>query len=207
MNLEKLKLAEIQFLAAYPGGFSHPDIQAIRKKHNVDKLADFCQNVFAEEKFNQPDELLDNWIKVIARSSMISLFEKPKFKSFINTRQGHERTALAESLFQLLHGNAQDGFELQVNLLKAEKLAKWSIITAAPTYYRLNKEIFIKPTTAKGVIKHFELNGLTYHPTPTWEFYKNYRKAILQMRKQVDKSLSLSNPAFSGFLMMSLPKA
>jgi hypothetical protein len=137
---------------------------------------------------------------------MISIFEKPKFKSFINTRQGHERTMLVESLFELLHGKAQNGFELQVELLKTEKLAKWSIITAAPTYYRLTKEVFIKPTTAKGVIKHFELNDLVYNPTPSWDFYKKYRQAIMAMKKQVDKSLSPSNPAFSGFLMMSMPK-
>ena len=206
MNIEALKMAEIQFLAAYPGGFSHPDMQAIGKKHNVHKLADFCQEAFAKQKFNQPDELLDNWVKVIARSSMISLFEKPKFKSFVNTRQGHERKALAQSLYELLHGKQQNGFELQLDLLKQDKLAKWSIITAVPAYYRLDSAVFIKPTTAKGVIKHFELTDLTYSPMPTWDFYKRYSAAIMAMKKHVDPSLTINNPAFCGFLMMSLPQ-
>ena len=207
MNLKRLKFAEEQFLIEYPGGFNHPEMVAIgKKKHNVDRLSDFCQEAFAKNKFKDTDQILEDWIKVISRSSMISMFEKPKFKSFIGIKNSEERKTLVDSLNMLLHGNAQQGFELQLELLKTDKLAKWSIITAVPAYYNMQDEIFVKPTTAKGVVNYFELSDLTYKPTPSWEFYSRYRKYILAMKKKVDKNLKPNNPAFCGFLMMSLPK-
>lgn len=207
MNLQKLEQAQKQFLNTYPGGFSHPDMMAIGKKHNVHKLADFCVESFSEERFNQPDELLDNWIKVISRSSMISLFEKPKFKGFINTAIGDERKVLVDSLYEILHGKASIGFSLQCDLLKRDKLAKWTLVSAVPAYYRLHDEIFMKPNTVKGIIAHFELPDLLYKPSPSWAFYQNYRAQILQMKTHVDTNLKPNNPAFCGFLMMSLPNA
>ncbi|WP_054113440.1 hypothetical protein [Marinagarivorans algicola] len=207
MNLQKLKHAQKQFFSAYPGGFSHPDMIAIGKKHNVHKLADFCVESFAEERFNQPDELLDNWVKVVSRSSMISLFEKPKFKGFINTAMGDERKVLVDSLYEILHGKASIGFSLQCDLLKRDKLAKWTLISAVPAYYRLHDEIFMKPNTVKGIIAYFELPDLLYKPSPSWAFYQHYRAQILQMKAHIDESLKPNNPAFCGFLMMSLPNA
>lgn len=206
MHLKRLQFAEAEFLNTYPGGFSHPEMVAIGKKHNVNKLADFCQEAFAKPKFKHTDQILEDWIKVISRSSMISMFEKPKFKSFVNTRNSDEKKSLVDSLKLMLHGKAQQGFELQLDLLKIDKLAKWSIISAVPAYYRMQDEIFIKPTTAKGIVRFFELDDITYKPTPSWEFYEKYRAYILEMKKHVDTSLSPNNPAFCGFLMMSIPK-
>ena len=60
----------------------------------------------------------------------------------------------------------------------------------------------MKPTTTKGIISHFEIEGLEYNPTPTYAFYKKYRSLINKMKKEVDVSLSPSNAAFCGFLMM-----
>lgn len=205
MNLTRLKFAEQQFLSTYPGGFAHPDIAMIGKKHNVDKLSGFCQEAFTKSSFKNTEQILQDWIKVVSRSSMISLFEKPKFKSFINTRNSDEKKALVHSLKLMLHGNHSNGFDLQLQLLKQDKLAKWSLISALPAYYRLHDEIFVKPTTAKGVIAYFELTEITYKPTPSWDFYARYREHILAMKHMVDPSLSPNNPAFSGFLMMSLP--
>lgn len=37
MNLEKLKEAESAFLHKYPGGFEHPDMLAMGKKHGMNK--------------------------------------------------------------------------------------------------------------------------------------------------------------------------
>jgi hypothetical protein len=65
--------------------------------------------------------------------------------------------------------------------------------------------VFIKPTTAKGIIAYFELENLIYESQPTWEFYQAYRTEINRMKEQVDCSLAPNNAAFSGFLMMSLP--
>lgn len=205
MHLAKLQQAQDIFLTAYPGGFDHPEMVAIGKKHNVNRLADFCIEHFTPEKFNQRDALLENWIRVISRSSMTSLFEKPKFKQFINTSIGDERNLLADSLFERLYGNAATGMHLMVNLLKRDKLAKWTMVSAVPAYCELQKEIFMKPNTVKGIIKHFELTGLDYKPTPSWDFYERYQECILQMKEKTDKSLKPNNPAFCGFLMMSLP--
>ena len=206
MHLKRLKLAEQDFLSRYPGGFQHPEMLAVSKKHNVNKLSDFCQQAFAKRNFSNTNQIIEDWLKLVSRSSMISLFEKPKFKSFINTRNSDEKRALVHSAKLMLHGNAKSGFELQLDLLKMDKLGKWSIISALPAYYRLQEDVFIKPTTAKGVVNYFELEKLIYKATPSWEFYANYREQFLLMREQVDKCLSPNNPAFSGFLMMSLPQ-
>ena len=53
-------------------------------------------------------------------------------------------------------------------VLKAGKLAKWSLITICPVYFRPQQEVFVKPTTVKGVIAHFELDELQYRPQPYW---------------------------------------
>jgi hypothetical protein len=45
---------------------------------------------------------------------------------------------------------------------------------------------------------------LEYKPLPTWAFYLGYRDLINTAKQQVDSSLSPSNAAFSGFLMMAM---
>lgn len=71
-------------------------------------------------------------------------------------------------------------------------------------YYRPDYDVFLKPTTVKNVIATFELEGLKYNPTPSYDFYKTYRQAINEMKKIVDSSLSPNNPSFSGFLMTAM---
>ncbi|MCG8415164.1 MAG: hypothetical protein MI746_13170, partial [Pseudomonadales bacterium] len=77
-------------------------------------------------------------------------------------------------------------------------------ISVLPVYFRPDDEVFVKPTTAKGVIEHFELEGLVYKPQPSWEFYAAFRDEVLKMKKKVRKSLSPNNAAFTGFLMMAM---
>ncbi|MFT5692431.1 MAG: hypothetical protein ACI92E_001765, partial [Oceanicoccus sp.] len=98
------------------------------------------------------------------------------------------------------------GFEAMVDLLKTAKLAKWSLVTIIPAYYAPNKEVFVKPTTAKNILNYFEITDPVYKPAPTWDFYKKYRTLINEAKTKVDKSLSPSNAAFSGFLMMTVKK-
>ena len=104
----------------------------------------------------------------------------------------------------MLHGKQQMGFEMLLSILKSRKLAKWSLLTILPVYFHPQSEVFVKPTTAKGIIDYFELSGLTYRPLPSWEFYNGYRRQILDMKSRVSPSLSPNNAAFTGFLMMSL---
>ena len=202
MNIDKLKEAEQGFMTRYPGGFAAPEMVEIGKKHKMEKMVDFAQSNFAPEKFDDPEFIVTKMSEMVSKSSMVSLFEKPKFRDYTKSLNRKEKEALANTLKELLHGNEEWGFEAMVDMLAQVKLAKWTLVTVYGAYYSPKKEVFVKPTTAKNVISHFELPGLEYKPRPSYAFYKKYRKDINAMKKHVDKTLSPSNAAFSGFLMM-----
>lgn len=204
MNLKKLKRAEEEFFNRYPGGFANHEMIAIRKKHKLEKMIELARDGFAKRNFKLPDLIVENMIKVITRSSLISVFEKPKFRDFARSLSSDSRKMLTDGLQELLHGNQQIGFETVLEVLKSGRLAKWSLLTICQAYYRPEVEVFVKPTTAKGIIEIFELKNLRYNPTPTWDFYNDYRAVINEMKSKVDASLSPYNVAFTGFLMRSM---
>jgi hypothetical protein len=204
MNLRKLKQAEAEFLFRYPGGFSHPDMVAIGKKHNVSKLVEMCQEAFKPHNFARPQSILDSLVQAVSRSSMVSMFEKPKFKSFVNSLEPMEKELLAHSLEERLHGNAKQGFESMLELLQTRKMAKWTLMSICPLYFNPDYEVFVKPTTVKGIITYLEIDELHYRPTPSWEFYTVFRDRMNECKELVDPSLSPNNAAFTGFLMMIL---
>ena len=204
MNLKRLKQAEAEFLARYPGGFNHPDMITIGKKHNVGKMTEQAKELLSKKSFQKTGPVLDSLIKIVSRSSMVSMFEKPKFRDYVNGLDRDEREALAMGFQLLLHGKQQRGFEIIIDILARGKLAKWSLVTSCPTYMKPLDEVFVKPTTAKNVIKYLELEDLDYKPRPSWAFYEEFRRQILAMKEKVDPSISPSNAAFTGFLMMSL---
>lgn len=207
MNLEKLKHAENVFMQRYPGGFAHPEMVAIGKKHRMDKMIEFTQSSFAKKNFRDTQDILDDWIKLVSRSSMVSVFEKPKFKDFVASLTPKEKNRLVAGLKEQLHGSEEKGFQMILELMLMAKLAKWSLISICPVYHKPQDEVFVKPTTANGVIAYFELEGLIYRPQPSWNFYVAYRNAITQMKASVDPMLAPNSAAFSGFLMMSLPSS
>jgi hypothetical protein len=204
MNRKKLKAAEQRFLDSYPMGFLNPELHARVKKHRMEKMVAQSHELFAKNSFADARSAVQSMNKVIGRSSMVSVFEKPKFRDLIPTLDNKHLGKLTGGLKDFLHGNREKGFTAMVDVLAPAKLAKWSLVTIIPNYYWPDKEVFVKPTTAKGVIEFFELKGLVYKPYPTWEFYEAYRTAILEMKSKVDKSIAPSNAAFCGFLMMSL---
>ncbi|MBT8370283.1 MAG: hypothetical protein KJO34_04930 [Deltaproteobacteria bacterium] len=106
--------------------------------------------------------------------------------------------------WDFLYTDEQRGFENMVAVLKLGKMAKWTLVSIIPAYFRPQVDVYIKPTTTKGVIAFFDLKDLVYKPTPTWDFYERYRNAINTMKTKVDASLSPDNASFSGFLMMSM---
>ncbi|MBN2736174.1 MAG: hypothetical protein JXR70_04275 [Spirochaetales bacterium] len=203
MDLEKLKNAEAEFLDRYPGGFMHPEMVEIGKKHRMEKLIQKAQEVFAPENFQEIPVMAQNIIKTVTSSSMVSVFEKPKFRDYVNSQTPKEQAAMVAAVYQMLHGSMEAGFRSLVEVLKPVKLAKWTLVTVCPAYYRPREEVFIKPTTAKNVIAYFEVPGLVYSALPTWEFYHKYRQLIHQMKSQVSEVLSPDNAAFGGFLMIS----
>ena len=202
MNLNNLKMAEAAFLLRYPGGFGHPEMVAIGKKHPIAKMTAFAQEAFADDQFAYPDKIVSAMSTGISRSSMVSLFEKPKFRDFAQSLPATDQEALAYAFYEQLHGDQAIGFEALVNILKPIKLAKWTLLTILPLYYRPTEEVFVKPTTTKGIIKTLELD-MHYKPLPSWDFYNEYRRLINTFKTEVDPSLSPNNAAFSGFLMMS----
>lgn len=204
LDRKKLKQLEAEFLMQYPRGFADPGLEKVSKSHRMDKMVELSQTCFSKKACRDVDETAENMVKVISRSSMISMFEKPKFKGFVARLDTNERAFLVKALDQMLNGKRQAGFEAMVDLLKTEKLAKWSLISIIPAYYAPTTEVFVKPTTAKGVLKHFEITEPVYKPTPTWDFYCQYRELINDAKNKVHKALSPTNAAFTGFLMMSV---
>ena len=86
------------------------------------------------------------------------------------------------------------------------KIAKWAIVSAVPFYFSPRREVFVKPTTAKGILAFLEVDDLHYNATPSWEFYNGYRHLVTEIKKQDSPSLSPTNAALTGFLMMSLKR-
>lgn len=204
MNLQKLKHLEREFLARYPEGFASPEMKDVVKRHRSDHIQKLAEESFQEYKFDNPEFIIHTMISIVTKSSMVSLFEKPKFRDYVKAMEYDDKVTLSDALREFLHGNEEAGFETMVEILGRVKLAKWTLLTVFGTYYRPNEEIFVKPTTTKNIIAFLELNDLIYKPRPSYDFYKRYRDYILEMKKQVDPSLAPSNAAFTGFLMFSL---
>jgi hypothetical protein len=197
-------MAQANFLTQYPKGFADPAMEKVGKRHRMTPMINMAQECFSEQACSNIYVTADNMVKVVSRSSMVSMFEKPRFRDFIKSMNDDEKAFMVNALRQILHGRQQAGFEAMVDILKTGKLAKWSLVTIIPAYYRPTREVFVKPTTVKGILSHFEIDDPVYKPTPTWDFYRKYRKLINDAKKQLDKSLSPSNAAFSGFLMMTV---
>lgn len=204
MNLKKLREAESIFLHRYPGGFQNEELlEVVGKKHNVGKLSEFTREALAKKRFSRRAAVLDDIVKIVSRSSMVSMFEKPKFRDYVNGMNRDDREFLADGYRKLLHGNQQKGFEQVADVLREGKLAKWSLMTICLYSWKPDIEVFVKPTTTKNVIRQFEIEDLIYKPQPTWQFYATYRDLIAEMKTLVDPSLSPNNAAFTGFLMMT----
>ncbi len=204
MNTAKLKEAEEKFLMRFPGGFSHPQMIELAKKHKVEKMKQLAQTCFAIEKFEKSSDIIISMGKIVSQSSLVSIFEKPKFRDWLKVLSDGEKDHLTRGLKEYLHGNQAFGFRVMTELLQEYKLAKWPLLTVYPIYYRPEVEVFVKPTTVKGIIEYFELTGLKYSSKPNFEFYQTFREQIRQMKQAVDVSLQIDNAAFCGFLLMTM---
>jgi len=204
MNLQKLKNAEACFLGMYPQGFETPELVAMVKKHHMDKLTAFAQSAFTSGAEEDAQAVAENMVKLIARSSLVSVFEKPKFRDAVRAMSAQEKETLAALLEQLLHGDERAGFDGLTEMLAPYQSAKWPVITAFRCYYHPDTDLALKPTTVKNVIAFFELEGLRYTPRPNFLFYDQYRTAINEMRVAVSPLCGPTGAHFSGFLMMAM---
>lgn len=204
MRVDLLKAAEAKFFSMYPEGFSDPEMIEIGKKHKVSKMTEMTQELFAPDKFGFVNETVENMIKVITRSSLVSVFEKPKFRDYARGLNDDMKVKLVNGLYEQLHGDQGKGFNQVIEVLVEGKMAKWSLISVIPYYFSPKEEPFMKPTTVKGIVNTFELEGLVYKPRPSYDFYVKYRKQFMEMQQLVHPSLSPDNAAFSGFLMITM---
>lgn len=206
MNLEKLEDAEANFLAFYPKGFEDEALLPIVKRHNTAKIGEQVQKLFAPECFENCESICESFARIVGKSTLISLFEKPKVREMIKHLPKEDQKKLCTALFEVLHGNNAKGFEALVALLASYKLAKWSIVTLIPYYYAREQNFFIKPNTTKGILNYFEIEHLLYKPRPSYEFYRAYSELLLKMKQHVTPLVGKDNAGFTGFLMMALPK-
>ncbi|MCG6553442.1 MAG: hypothetical protein L7F77_14050, partial [Candidatus Magnetominusculus sp. LBB02] len=168
------------------------------------QMTELAHKVFDKASFENPHEIVRAMVQVVSRSSLISIFEKPKFRDFARALPPFLQDQMSNALFTFLYAEKGAGFEMLVETLRDGNLARWSLVTVCPFYVYPQTEVFMKPTTVKGVIEFFGLEGLEYKPNPTYQFYKKYRDAINEMKGHVDPALAPDNGYFSGFLMMTM---
>lgn len=205
VNLLRLKEAEAMFLTRYPGGFTHnPELlEIIEKKHHKDKLFHFAEAEFSPAQFKDKGGITDSMVKLVSRSTVISLFEKPKFRDGVKALTPAGKDSLASSLEAWLYQPSQSSFEAWSDNLRKLDSAKWPLVTLFAVMLRPTQDVLIKPSTVKLIIEKLEL-PLSYSPKPSYEFYKAYQQSLLDLQGFVDVSLTSNTLAFGGFLMMSL---
>ncbi|XMB66005.1 hypothetical protein RI065_06775 [Mycoplasmatota bacterium zrk1] len=204
MNLTRLKNLERDFLEVHPEGFDSEEMKKISKKHNLGKNIEFVHKVCSKEHLDQGINIIEDIIKIVTKSSMVSVFEKVKFRDLVREFNDFDQQLLVDSLYENIYGDEEKGFDMLVKLLSPYKLAKWPIITVFRAYYNSNYDVFMKPSTVKKVISYLELDDIKYNSKPDFQLYNRYREYINILKGQVDKRLSPDNPAFSGFLMLTI---
>ena len=204
MNLEKLKDLEAEFLHSYPTGFRDEQFFPQIKKFNPEKLETFAKESLKKENFSNPNLLVEGFFKTIQKAVMVSLFDKLKLKDAIASLNSYEKDMLSIEIYELLYGDKKAGFEGLVEFLAKYNLAKWTIVSVTPYCLNRHTEYFIKPTTTKNIIKYFELKDCIYKPRPSFEFYENYTKALDEMKKNLDDSLTFDNVAFTSFFTIAM---
>ncbi len=203
MNTEKLKEAEGLFLSAYPLGFDTPGLAERTKHHDMTKRVAFARESFSPEALEDTETAAENFIKLVARSSMVSLYEKPRLREAVRGMTYGEREDLMGFATELLHGNEAAGMGGLAAMLAMRQAAKWPVVTTLRCYYYPDTDLVIKPTTVKNVIAHFGLTDIVYTPHPNFAFYDRYRAALLDMRSKTAAPMNGYELAgYSGFLMM-----
>ncbi|MDK2868759.1 MAG: hypothetical protein PWP38_3074 [Clostridiales bacterium] len=204
VNAEKLKHAEQIFFNMYPDGFEADEMKAIAKKHKVEKMRQFVEEHFNEKAFENTDQLFEDYVKLIARSSLVSVFEKAKFRDAAKVMSAVEKDMMVKGMKAFLYGNQAAGFEMQIEVLERYKLAKWPILTVLGLYQFPAVEVLVKPTTVKGILKYFEVTDIQYTSKPTYAFYSQYRELVNAIKALAHPMLMVDNAAFCGFLMMTM---
>jgi hypothetical protein len=204
INEEKLKNAEQIFFNLYPDGFDAEEMRAVAKKHKVEKMQTFVAEQFKEKAFENKAQIFDDYVKLIGRSSLVSVFEKAKFRDAVKVMSPLEKEMLADGMQAFLYGNQAAGFEMQIEVLERYKMAKWPILTVLGLYKFPAREVLVKPTTVKGILAYFEVSDFQYTSKPNYGFYSQYREVVNEIKALAHPMLQVDNAAFCGFLMLSI---
>lgn len=204
MNYNRLKELEKEFLERFPLGFYSPEMVVMGKKHKLHKVRDYLLEVCSKENMKLGLSVYDDIMKAVTKSSMVSVFEKVRFRDLAKEFDNAEKHFLLDSIYELLHGDEERGFNMMVSLLHPFKLAKWPILTMWRVYWNLDYDVFMKPTTVKKILKALEVEDIKYEVKPSYELYAKYRTFLNSLKEHLDESLYPNNPAFSGFFMMTI---
>jgi hypothetical protein len=205
MNIQKLNRLEDGFLTVYKEGFKSTELKELTKKHNLQKQVDNIHKVCSKESFETGLNMYDDLVKIVGRSSVVSVFEKMKFRDLSKEFDLSEKHMLIDAVYELIHGDEELGFNMVVQLLAPYKLAKWPIITIFRSYYYPYTDIFVKPTTVKKIIKYLELEHIEYSSKANYLFYNKYRQYFNILKDNIrNDTVKPNNPAFSGFLRMMI---
>jgi hypothetical protein len=204
MNIEKLKQLEAEFLMRYPLGFDDPELMAVAKKHKVEEMKNYVHTHFSEDHFNDPAAISRAFTKLIEKSSLVSTFEKVKYKNAVKLFNQDDIETLSSALWDILYGDQRKGFNQLVLLLATFDLAKWPILTVLGLYYNGDYEVLVKPTTVKSVLNYLEVSEIKYTSKPNYDFYLQYRTLINDLKEKTGKSIATDNGAYCGFLMITI---
>lgn len=203
MDTRKLRALEERFFERYPLGFDTDELKEVGRKHKIPQMQAFVKTEFAQEKFLSSARIIESFGKLIGRSSLVSVFEKAKFRDVLKMLTESEKAGLAKGIEEFLYGNQRLGFELMISILSTYKMAKWPILTVLGTYYSPNQEVLIKPTTVKSILSYLEIKDLTYTSRPNYDFYAGFRQRINELKVLTDERLRVENAAFCAFFMLA----
>jgi len=168
----------------------------------MQKLA---QEVLSEDALNRVGAI-HCIVKLITQSSLVSVFEKTRFRSVINESDELYKQEIVDAVYEMVHVNQETGFNHLASILDQFKMAKWPIISVLPFYLDGEYEVLIKPTTVKKVIAFLECTDLQYTPKVNYDFYKKYRDILNIVKSQCDPRLSKNNGAFQAVFMLLLER-
>ena len=120
MKRELLIAAQKEFLRMYPGGFENEEMQVHVKRHKIHKMNEFAMESFRKEKFDDPDTVFKNIVKIMSQSTVVSVFEKMKFRNFSKVMTTDQKLRLVDGLYEMLHGNPAAGFDKMKEVLLAQ---------------------------------------------------------------------------------------
>ncbi|QMS84499.1 hypothetical protein [Candidatus Xianfuyuplasma coldseepsis] len=203
MNMKHMRILEQRFLSLYPKGFDSPEMKEAGKKHKVDKMEQMAKEVLSKESLNQVGAI-NGIVKLITRSSLVSLFEKTRFRNLINEADDLFKQDIVDAVYTMIHENQAQGFDRLVSLLAPYKMAKWPILSVLLFYLDGEYEVLVKPTTVKKVLSYLECTDITYSPKASFAFYQKYRDMINIVKAQCDPRLSRNNGAFQAVFMLLL---